>query len=98
MRIRIKTMAARKFAIRQDDQTRAKIQAGNIIHRLQKAFNGELELSREQISIAKILLAKIIPDLSSTEITSEVTVRNVVSMPETKASVSDWQAAVERPH
>jgi hypothetical protein len=91
-------MAARKFAIRQDDQTRAKIQAGNIIHRLQRAFNGELELSREQISIAKILLSKVLPDLTATEISSEVTVRNVVEMPAPAKSVEDWRSTVPARH
>ena len=91
-------MAARKFAIRQDDQTRAKIQAGNIIHRLQLAFNGDLELSREQISIANILLRKVLPDLQSTENKTEITVQSVMRMPTPAKQVDEWQSQVTSRH
>lgn len=91
-------MAARKFAIRQDEQTRAKIQAAQIINRLHKCIMGELELSSQQVSAAKILLGKVIPDLSAVEQTTEMTVKNVVAMPEVKPTTDAWQAAIESRH
>lgn len=91
-------MAARKFAIRQDDQTRAKIQAAQIINRLHKCIMGELELSSQQVSAAKILLGKVIPDLSAVEQTTEVTVRNVVEMPAPVKTTDEWQSTVATQH
>ncbi len=91
-------MAARKFAIRHDDQTRAKIQSAHIINRLQKAFDGDLNLSREQISIAKILLAKVLPDLQMTENKTEITTSNVVALPDRAKTTEQWQAAVSTHH
>ena len=58
-------MAARTRKIRHDDETRAKIKAAQIINRLHAGFNGDIELDPTQVSIAKILLAKALPDLSA---------------------------------
>ena len=91
-------MAARKFAIRQDDQTRAKIQAAQIINRLHKCIMGELELSSQQVRAAKILLGKVIPDLSAVEQTSEVTVKNVVRLPTPKATSDEWLSGIQTNH
>lgn len=91
-------MAARKFAIRQDDQTRAKIQAALIIGRLQDCVIGKIELTPVQVSAAKILLGKILPDLQSTENKTEVTMSNVVALPERAASTEDWQSKVSTHH
>lgn len=55
---------ARKRKLLLTDDWKAKIQASQIINRLQKCFNGELELSTNQIKIADILLKKTVPDLS----------------------------------
>lgn len=41
------------------------IQAGTIIDRLTAYVNGEAELSASQVSAAKTLLNKVLPDLSS---------------------------------
>lgn len=49
----------------QTEETRAKIQASQIINRLENHMFGEIELSRTQIDAAKILLAKCLPDLQS---------------------------------
>jgi len=62
-------MAARK-KIRQDEGTRAKIQATLIINRLQRAFQGKLELTDGQIRIGLGLLRKTLPDLQSMAVTS----------------------------
>lgn len=50
-------MAARLRAHHQED-VRQKIQASQIINRLQDYFNGNVELSQGQIQSAKILLDK----------------------------------------
>lgn len=52
-------MAARLRAHHQDD-VRKKIQASQIINRLQDYFNGKVELSAGQIQSAKILLDKTV--------------------------------------
>lgn len=60
-------MAARNRKIRHDEETRAKIKAAMIINRLQDHVLGEIELDAAQVSSAKTLLAKVLPDLKSTE-------------------------------
>ena len=60
-------MAARSNAIRHDENTRKKIQAAQIINRLAACVNGEVELSAVQVSAAKILLGKVLPDLASVQ-------------------------------
>lgn len=57
-------MAARKRAIRHDDNTRAKIQAAQLINRLTAHANGEVELSSTQVRAIEVLLRKTLPDLS----------------------------------
>ena len=56
---------------RHQDDVRAKIQASNIIHRLMLCYDGQLQLTSEQISIGKILLNKVLPDLKAIELTGE---------------------------
>lgn len=58
-------MAARANKIRHDEETRAKIQAAQIINRLQSCVNGEVSLDAQQVSAAKTLLNKVLPDLSA---------------------------------
>jgi len=60
-------MPARKNKIRHDEQTRAKIQAAQIINRLHGHVMGEVSLDAAQVSSAKVLLAKILPDLKHME-------------------------------
>ena len=57
-------MAARKRAIRHDDNTRMKIQAAQLINRLTAHACGELELSSTQVRAIEVLLRKTLPDLS----------------------------------
>ena len=61
-------MPARVRKIRHDDQTRAKIQAAQIINRFHKCIMGEIALDPQQVSCGKALLAKVLPDLASTTI------------------------------
>lgn len=59
-------MPARVNKIRHDDETRAKIQAAQIVNRLMGCVNGEIQLDATQVSAAKALLNKVLPDLSTT--------------------------------
>lgn len=58
-------MPARVNKIRHDDETRAKIQAAQIINRLQGCVDGTVTLDAQQVSAAKTLLNKVLPDLSA---------------------------------
>lgn len=60
-------MPPRSKRIFHDDNTRKKIQAAQIINRLNGHINGEVDLSPTQVSAAKILLNKVLPDLQSIE-------------------------------
>ena len=61
-------MAARTTKIRHDDETRAKIQAAQIINRFMDCLNGKVTLDAQQVSCGKTLLNKVLPDLQSTTI------------------------------
>ena len=56
---------------RHQDEVRAKIQASQIINRLQNHLDGNVELSTTQVKAAEILLRKSIPDLSATELSTD---------------------------
>jgi hypothetical protein len=58
-------MPARVRKIRHDEETRAKIQAAQIINRMHSCVMGDVVLDAQQVSCAKALLAKILPDLAS---------------------------------
>lgn len=65
-------MAARVRKIRHDDETRAKIQAAQIINRFQKCIMGEIDLTSQQVSCGKALLDKVLPNLQATELSGEM--------------------------
>ena len=52
-----------------DENTRLKIKTTQIINRLTKHIDGELELSSSQVRAAEILLKKTLPDLQVTALT-----------------------------
>lgn len=57
-------MAARTRKIRHDENTRLKIQAAQLINRLQGHANGKVDLSPTQVRAIEVLLRKTLPDLS----------------------------------
>jgi hypothetical protein len=59
-------MAARTSKIMHDSETRAKIQAAQIINRMQGCIDGKFIMDAQQVSCAKALLNKVLPDLQST--------------------------------
>lgn len=83
-------MPARVKKIRHDEDTRLRIKVGNILNRLEKAYNGEIELSQTQVNIAKLLLAKVLPDLTSVEHSGEVTNNYVARIPQRQGDVETW--------
>ena len=65
-------MAARIRRPRHTEETKAKIQAALIIGRLQDCVAGKITLDAQQVSSAKILLNKVLPDVSSVDITGDL--------------------------
>lgn len=57
-------MAARTKKIRHDENTRLKIQAAQLINRLQSHAYGTVELTPTQVRAIEVLLRKTLPDLS----------------------------------
>jgi hypothetical protein len=67
-----KVMArGRKPGIKIPEEHRLKIQVGNIINRLCKIATGEVEGSAVQVTAALGLLRKVMPDLSSQQLTGD---------------------------
>ena len=60
-------MASTRRKVVLTDDWKENLRASNIMTRLMKHFEGEVELSRTQLDAAKIILAKILPDLKSIE-------------------------------
>src|SRR5690242_19005470 len=76
--------------------TRERIRAGVIIDRFQKHFMGELELTFTQIRVGEIVLRKVVPDLTHTDLSATFTRRYVVEVP---AQLSDeaWEKKYSLP-
>src|SRR5262245_29915977 len=65
----------------QPAQVRAKIRGAYLIRRLQDHIKGKITLSMAQVRAIDILLRKIIPDLSQSSVTGEMTHKYVVEVP-----------------
>lgn len=65
-------MAARTVKIRHDDKTREKIQASQLVNRLQDHVFGKVDMKPTQVNAALGLLKKSIPDLSAIEAKHDV--------------------------
>lgn len=83
-------MPARVNKIRHDENTRAKIQAGNIITRLQGLIDGKHEMPPHAVSAALGLLKKVLPDVTSVEISGEISTSKVIRAPATEQTPSSW--------
>lgn len=83
-------MPARVNKIRHDENTRAKIKAGNIINRLQKLVAGQIEMTPHAVTAALGLLRKTIPDLTSVELSGEVSMSKVIRAPAVVSNSNDW--------
>ena len=74
-----------------DDRTRAKIQTSQIVNRLKRFINGEVEMSAAQVTAALGLLKKVLPDLTAVDATVNGEVMNYVISAE-PVSEHDWEA------
>lgn len=75
-------MGARIRKIRHDENTRAKIQASQIVNRLQAHIRGEVDMPNSAVNAALGLLRKTLPDLA--QVTLEggeepVTLRTIIT-------------------
>ncbi len=84
-------MAARVSKIRHDEETRAKIKAGNIINRLQKFIAGEVSMEAAAVTASLGLLKKVLPDLTSVEHSGEITKTYVARLPQPIADIDEWK-------
>lgn len=66
-------MAARTLRPKHSDEVRAKIQASQLINRLQNHVLGDGKLTATQLKAAEILLRKSVPDLSRIEMLGDPT-------------------------
>lgn len=64
-------MATRTNKPLHDDKTKRLIGASQLLNRLTSHANGEIEMTPTQVAAAKVVIAKSIPDLRSTEITGK---------------------------
>ena len=83
-------MAARIHKIKHDEDTRAKIQVGNIITYLHGHIEGVKELSATQLKACEILLRKALPDLTSVEVSGEITTHKVIRAPAIATTTEIW--------
>lgn len=65
-------MAARKRKVALSDDWKANIQAAQIMNRLYGHALGNVDMEKSQIDAAKIILAKILPDLKSMDFNGDV--------------------------
>ena len=63
------------------EATRQKIRAAYLIRRLQQHVAGKIKMTAEQVRSADILLRKIVPDLTQTQVTGELTHKAIVEVP-----------------
>lgn len=84
-------MAARTTKVRHDENTRLKIQASQIINRLQDYIFGKISMEAGQVTASLGLLKKTIPDLSASDNKTEVTHKYVADVPAVSETVEQWQ-------
>lgn len=83
-------MAARKRIVH-DENTRAKIQASQLINRLTDHVLGKIDMAPTQVTAALGLLKKTLPDLQAVELKAEIeeTTRVINAKP---ISEDEWEA------
>ena len=62
-------MAARTNKRLHDEQTKRRIQASQLLNRLDSFANGKVLMSQAQVVAARVVIGKSIPDLKSVEVT-----------------------------
>jgi len=71
---------------------RQKIQTANIITRLQKHVDGDVEMSATQVRAAEILLQKVVPNLASIESFNQTEVSVISTEPITESAWAQMHA------
>lgn len=68
------------------ERWKSKIQTGQIVTRLNKCANGEIEMTPIQLKAAEILLRKVMPDMKAVEamITADNTFNVIINKPGSK--------------
>lgn len=66
-------MAKRIIRTQLTDNWKEKIRAANIVHRLDRCANGEIKMEACQLKAADILLKKVAPDLSRSDVNNNHT-------------------------
>ena len=78
------------------ERTRQKIADANVLTRLLKGFNGEVELTAHQVAIGLKLLDKLVPNLQSVE--QEITqTAPFAVIPEQSKDKATWEKAFAPP-
>ena len=72
-------MAARINKPFHAEKTKGLIKASQLLNELIKYVEGKRPMTAAQVNAAKIVIGKYIPDLQAITMTSEVSVRNVIS-------------------
>jgi hypothetical protein len=91
-------MPVRIRKIHHDEYTKAKIKASNIITRLQKHINGEIEMVPSAVTAALGLLKKVVPDLTSVEHSGEISTPSVIRAPMIAETEDEWNQHVPPEH
>jgi hypothetical protein len=74
------------------DEVRQRIQASQLINRLtDNALSTTPLMDASQVASARILLSKVLPDLSQAEVKTETTVRYVARIPDKATTADTWQ-------
>ena len=68
------------------------IKAGKIMTKLNNHILGEEKMTSTQITAAKILLAKVVPDLKQSEVKVDANTTTYVIGAQPELSVEEWQA------
>jgi hypothetical protein len=78
------------------ERTRQKIADANVLARLLKGFNGEVELTTHQVAIGLKLIDKLVPNLQSVE--QEVTQNTPFAViPQPTKDAKAWEQSVNTP-
>lgn len=73
------------------EEHRLKISKSNILSRLIKCAEGEIEMSSVQANVALGLMRKVMPDLASVEHSGEVETSYAIRSPLPDATSDEWQ-------
>lgn len=74
------------------EEARNKIRTTQLVNRLTNHVLGKVKMESTQVTAALGLLKKALPDLTAAEITSDITINNVLRAPYVDPTTDEWQA------